>query len=303
MKVEQITFSGGEPMLHPGFWEAVDRAVWHGFKIRIFSNLTLLNTSDAKRLAELKAKNIHEIQTSLYSMDPAIHDAVTQSPGSWKKTKDAVLSLVQNGIPVHIACPLMKQNKDSYTGVLKWAQSLNLSSTPVDVIMARSDHTADNLANRLDLEDIAALVRDILVNDTAYDRERFDLDYVPPEEDGEEPANATCVDFLALAANGDLYPGPSWHDVLGNLNEQSLADVWENSPRVKALRALRKKDFPKCLACRDKNFCSPCWDVHVNENPAGDPRIINEFVCQAAALTKEIVHDWKRRNHAVPAKV
>jgi MoaA/NifB/PqqE/SkfB family radical SAM enzyme len=108
MGVGQIIFSGGEPMLHPGFLEAVSKADWKGLKLRIFSNLTLLNDNT---LTALKAFHIHEIQASLYSVDPDIPDGITEMSGSCATTKNAVVKLVESGIPAFISCPVMKQNK------------------------------------------------------------------------------------------------------------------------------------------------------------------------------------------------
>ncbi|MDR2784635.1 MAG: radical SAM protein, partial [Treponema sp.] len=97
MGVGQIIFSGDEPMLHPGFLEAVSKADWKELKLRIFSNLTLLTDNI---LAALKAFHIHEVQASLYSVEPAIHDSITQKPGSCELTKNAVVKLVESGIRV-----------------------------------------------------------------------------------------------------------------------------------------------------------------------------------------------------------
>ena len=39
-----------------------------------------------------------------------------------EKTKDAILKLIENDIPLQISCPIMKQNRDCYNDVIEWAK-------------------------------------------------------------------------------------------------------------------------------------------------------------------------------------
>ena len=61
-------------------------------------------------------------------MEPEIHDRITTIKGSQIKTKAAIEKLVAADIPVQIACPLMKANKDSYKDILFYAQSLQIKA-------------------------------------------------------------------------------------------------------------------------------------------------------------------------------
>lgn len=77
------------------------------------------------------------------------------------------------------------------------------------------------------------------------------------------------------------------------MHETSLKDIWENSPQVKYLRGLRRKDIPKCLDCPDRGFCAVCMARNANENhemsaigTLGNPLRINEHYCRAAALNR-----------------
>ena len=72
-------------------------------------------------------------------------------------------------------------------------------------------------------------------------------------------------------------------------------EIWTNSEKVKYLRSLRRKNFPKCNNCEDKAFCNLCMVRNANENPDGDPLKINEHFCKVAALNRKIVMDWKER--------
>jgi hypothetical protein len=60
---------------------------------------------------------------------------------------------------------------------------------------------------------------------------------------------------------------------------------------VKYLRGLRRKDIPKCIHCPEKEFCTICLVRNANENPLGDPLVVNEYFCNIAKLNKKIMHE------------
>jgi MoaA/NifB/PqqE/SkfB family radical SAM enzyme len=293
MGVEQITFSGGEPMLHPGFLPAVSKADWDGLKLRIFSNLVMLNDD---MLAALKAFHIHEIQTSLYSVDPAIHDRVTQLPGSCESTKRGIERLVENNIPVFISCPLIKQNKDSYPGILAYSAEMGIGCAPNVSIMAQFGGGVENTQNRLSADEALAVIASILEIDTAYNSERF-LPGYDNSSDALPCVQSIGKSAICVNADGEVLPLPAWNKAMGDLATQSLRNIWENSAELKKIRAIGLDDFPKCCACPDIQFCGMSLDANANENLEGIPFIIPGHVCDLARRMRELVHGWHGKNN------
>jgi MoaA/NifB/PqqE/SkfB family radical SAM enzyme len=295
MGLLNLTLSGGEPLLHRHFLDFLRKAKEYDFSINILSNLTLLND---EIIAEMKANRLSSVQVSLYSMNPEIHDAITKMPGSFVKTRDAILKLIENDIPLQISCPTMKQNKDSYVDVLNWAQEHRVRAVTDYIMMARYDHTTGNLDNRLSLDEVEKVINDIIGNDQSYQEEMktADFDKADSRDTSNDIVCGVCVSSLCMIANGSMYPCAGWQDyVCGNVREAPLREIWENSPKVKYLRGLRKKDFPRCVKCPDKSFCAMCMVRNANENPDGDPLKINEHFCKVAALNRKIVLDWKAK--------
>ncbi|MDR1952081.1 MAG: PqqD family peptide modification chaperone [Elusimicrobiota bacterium] len=298
MNILNLTLSGGEPMLHPEFCNFLRKAKEYDFSVNVLSNLTLLSDEIIK---ELKNNRLSSIQASLYSMKPEIHDEITQMTGSFEKTKNAILQLIENDIPLQISCPTMKQNKDCFVDVLNWAYKHKVRATTDMIMMAKYDHTTDNLKNRLDEKEVETIIKAVIENNEYYQEDVLKADFT--KEDRTDTSNdrvcGVCISMLCMVANGNCYPCAGWQDqVVGNLNETLLKDIWENSPRVKYLRNIRKKDFPKCLKCADKMFCAMCMVRNANENPEGDPLKINEHFCKVAAINKTIVLNWKAKQNA-----
>jgi len=297
MGILSLTLSGGEPMLHKNFCDFLRKAKEYDFSINILSNLTLLNDEIIK---EMRENRLSSIQVSLYSMDPDIHDSITQLKGSFHKTRDNILRLIENDIPLQISCPTMKQNKNCFAGVLKWANQHKVRAETDFIMMARYDHTTDNLDNRLSLDEVGKIITDIMEYNSNYSQEILKADFgkVESRDMSNDIVCGVCVDSICMVANGNVYPCAGWQDyVCGNIRNTPLKEIWEKSPRVEYLRNLRKKDFPECLSCDDKAFCAMCMVRNANENPDGDPLKINEHFCKIAKLNRKIVLDWKERHN------
>jgi len=298
MGVITLALSGGELMLHPHFLDFLRRIKEYDFSIGILTNLTLLNDDI---ISELKTTRLEILQTSLYSMTPEVHDSITKLSGSFYKTRDNILRLIDNDIPLKISCPTMKQNKNDYKNVIQWAVEHKCSASTDYIMMARSDHTTDNLNNRLSLDEAEILINDILNYDPDYQKQINMTDFYKPDSRyrGDEIVCGVCQFSLSISANGNVFPCVTWDDRLcGNANETSLHEIWHSSPVVKYLRNLRKRDFPKCLDCKDSKFCTMCMVRNANENPQGDPLLINEHFCKIAALNHKLVLDWKNKKTA-----
>ncbi len=295
-----ISLSGGEPMCHPQFKDFLRQAKEYDFYVNVLTNLTLL---DDETVDIMKNLRLSSVQVSLYSMNPEVHDAITLLPGSFEKTKRAILQLVENDIPLQISCPTMKLNKDDYGDVLRWAHEHKIRAVTDYIMMARYDHTIDNLDNRLSLKEVGTVINDILADDIDYQRELLQPDFEEKVLNlSYEPDGIVCgvgVASACMVANGNVYPCAGWQDyVCGNLNEESLHDIWYNSEKMNFLRKIRNKDFPECMSCSDKAFCAMCMVRNANESPDGDPFNINKHFCKVAKLNHEIVMDWRRKKLA-----
>ena len=287
MKLLHLTLTGGEPMLHKNFSDFLKKCKEYNLSVNVLSNLTLLN---GEIIEEMKTNRLLGVQVSLYSMDSKIHDAITEIKGSFEITKDAILKLKENDVPLQISCPIMKQNKDCYKDVLNWAKTHNIHVGSDYVIIARYDHTTQNLRSRLSINDIKEVINERIVNDPKY------LELM--EKESEEKKNITpddivcsvCHSSICIAENGNVYPCAGWQDyVVGNVNETSLKDIWKNSKNVQYLRSLRKRDFPKCIQCLVTDYCTMCMVRNANEHPLGNPLAVNEYFCNIAKLNKEMV--------------
>ncbi|WP_460364793.1 radical SAM protein [Actinocorallia lasiicapitis] len=91
-----IQLIGGEPTSHPDLGLMIQRALIRGRRVIVFSHLA--DVPDA-----LWPYLIHpevSLATSWYSTDPAVHDAITRTPGSHAATLAGIKEAVARGITV-----------------------------------------------------------------------------------------------------------------------------------------------------------------------------------------------------------
>jgi radical SAM protein with 4Fe4S-binding SPASM domain len=293
MRLLHLTLSGGEPMLHKNFCDFLRKCKEYDFSVNVLSNLTLL---DDEIIKEMKANPLLGVQVSLYSMNSNIHDGITQMKGSFEKTKNAILKLVENDIPLQISCPIMKQNKNCYDEVIKWAEMHKIHVGDDYGIIARYNHTTQNLSCRLSINEIKEVINNKVANDAKY-LEQIEIEV---EKKKKTTSNdfvcSVCHSSICIADNGNVFPCAGWQDyVVGNVKETSLNDIWDNSEKVQYLRGLRNQDFPKCIQCMDKEYCTMCMVRNANENQKGDPLVVNEFFCNIAKLNRQIMLKWKEK--------
>lgn len=283
-KVLNITISGGEPMLNPNLIEFIELCRDGNYSINLLSNLTLL-TDDL--VSAFERTPLLSVQTSLYSMDGDTHDSITTSRGSFAKTKRAIEILHEHNIPMQINCPVMKQNKDTYQDVLRWASSLNIEASSDYMLFGCFDGSRKNLQCRLDAYEIESIIK----QEREYDSQGIRRKILSKSCDEESHICSVCTNSLCVSNSGNVYPCEGWQSCdLGNINKTRLSRVWTESSLVKQLRNLTYKDFPKCLSCEAKQYCSICLIRNVNESDNLNYMDVNPFFCDVARKKMDIIN-------------
>ncbi len=288
-----LTLSGGECLLHPDFEKIVRYIHRKDCTCKILSNLTLCDNEKIALFKELECS----VQTSLYSMNPVIHDSITQLPGSQTKTKSAIEKLYQANVPVKISCPTMQENFDQYLDVMKYAESMHMQAQTDCILMAKSNGDKSNLAHRLTLRQTRHVMKDMVMGCIPAMEKFFHparkKEMPSPEEWAEDKICGAGIDSMCLEADGTYCACTGFQGFpLGNCYKQGLCDVWENSPQLKYLRQLRGKDFPQCIHCKNRDYCSVCLACNFNET--GDMLKIVDHFCQVADINRQVVEEYHR---------
>lgn len=92
-----ITFSGGEPTLHPALAELVAHAAKdHGLRVVLQTNA--LRLRDPATLDALLAAGLESLLVSYHSADSAISDAMTRAPGTHVRTRAGIEACLRRAV-------------------------------------------------------------------------------------------------------------------------------------------------------------------------------------------------------------
>lgn len=289
LRVIHLTISGGEPLLHPNILEFLNNIIEYNYSINLLSNLILFNSSI---LNIIKKSPLIGIQTSLYSMDPYIHDKITGVSGSFEKTRSAILKIKDANIPIQISCPIIKINKDSYYSVLEWGEKNDIKVGEDLNIIDCYDHSHSNLEYRLKLSDIKDIIYKRSIKDDNY-LKKLKLRAVEKKQISHNDfVCSVCNSSICIGDNGDVYPCAGWRGhVVDNINKSALRDIWLDNKKIQFLRNLKMDKFQKCLKCPDQKYCTMCMIRNANESSSGNFLDINDYYCSAIKIYRELADE------------
>jgi len=248
-----LTLSGGEIFLRKDFFEIVEHARRLSFCVKLKTNALLIGEREAARLRDLA---VQEIQVSIYSHRPEVHDAITLVPGSLNRSLSAIRFLKAQKLRVVMANVLMRQNRSDYAGVQDLADEIGVDFTLDPTITPMMDGDRSILGLGADAQTLRDVFRDSSV---VGDIDEF---CAIPSESGEvdldsRPCSAghtTCY----VSPYGDVFPCVQFPLPTGNVRRERFVDIWRNSSQMNEVRSIRLKDLPTCSSCSHAGSCTRC---------------------------------------------
>jgi radical SAM protein with 4Fe4S-binding SPASM domain len=286
-----LTFSGGEIFLRPDLFEILAAARRLHFDVSLKTNALLVTRERAARLREL---GVRRVQISVYSEEPTVHDAVTKVKGSLERTLAAIPLLLEQGLQVKLACPLMKENLMAYRGVMALAENLGVPYVLDLTITPMMDGSDGPLAHRVSTAELLPVLQDPAlhgcdpqpVSQAAGTDETWSPSFSSAVTSG---IDSSAYDDLPCSAGhnscyispyGDVFPCVQLPQAAGNLRRERFADIWYYAPQLEQLRAVRESQLPVCSRCEIRAYCERCPGLAWMEG--GDLLGAYERACQLA---------------------
>ncbi len=240
-----LTFSGGEPFLHPQ-WREILEAAWEGrFRYEVMTNGTVAAARDLEFLLSHGCRQLH---VSVHGME-AGHDRFTGLPGSFRRARAQVVAAVRLGLPVVVKMSVFRHNLHEAGRVAEEARALGAVFGPSYFILPRFAPGDDGfLAERLTPEEVRWF-ENRFPNWT--DRRPFSA---CEDENGPWFCNMGWNRF-AVGPGGDLSPCSQVVESVGNLKGRSFRELWRYS---EALNRLRRRKGESLSACRDCRLLGAC---------------------------------------------
>ncbi|MEZ4265050.1 MAG: radical SAM protein [Myxococcota bacterium] len=271
MQVFTIHMSGGELFLRPDAFELIAHARARGLYVHVKTHGGRLDDAGAQRLVAL---GVSSVQISYYSHRPDVHDTITRRPGSHVATLATLTALARAGANVIAACVAMDRNQADLAATQAQMHALGIAfrvGGTVRVAQSGADFPRGTAPSAEALVDIAAF-RD------------GPLDPCAPESDSAEQGDRTICGAghlsLYVDPEGQVTPCVTWPQPIGDLTRgETLAEIWQRSPALARIRALRQRDLATCMTCEHRAICDICPGQGWLET--GDPQTPARAVCES----------------------
>jgi AdoMet-dependent heme synthase len=248
-----LTLSGGEVLMRRDFFEIAEHARRLCFNVKVKTNGAMIREKEARRMVEL---GVEQVQISVYSHRPEVHDAITKLPGSFKKTVEAIRFLRAQGLKVTLSNVLMTANLADSTGTHALAKELRVHYTLDPTVTPQMAGDISILSLRAPASELDKVFRN---QDLVGDVDAFCAPPASPDEgvmDG-YPCSAGHT-ACYISPYGDVFPCVQFPLPSGNVRRQKFIDIWQNSRELKEVRSIRARDLPTCSSCAHVGTCTRC---------------------------------------------
>lgn len=249
----QINLTGGEPLLHPRFFELAAEIRRRGLRLGVLTNGTLIDPETACRLAELKPVFV---QVSLDGTEKQ-HDAI-RGRGAFREALRGIDCLKAAGIKVLVSFTVQKANRNCFGRLACICRHHKVDKLWFDRVVTDSPESTEKLA--LTTRQFSHFVIWANIYHRLYHRKdgtslvsvSRSLQAINCKKDGCYRCSAGD-NLLIILANGDMMPCRRLPFVIGNVKDAPIAETLRKSP---VMNELRRITVPKgCAGCQRLSEC------------------------------------------------
>ena len=282
-QIPSLLLSGGEPLIHPRFFDLVDVASAAGLKLTISTNGTLITPEKAARL---KAANVAYVGISLDGIGE-IHDQFRRKEGAF----DAAVRGFRNCHAVDqktgLRLTLTSHNVENIGQILDFIEDQEIQrvcfyhlvpagrGSELQVLESKAARGAiDTLISRVEAWHQQGVEREVLTvtqpADGAYLLVRMENENHPNLAEARRllewnggGANSSGRGIANIDTQGNVHPDQFWQDVvLGNVKRMPFSRIWEgaNPASTEMLTSIRSigRLSPQERQARMTGPCAGC---------------------------------------------
>lgn len=255
--VKRLVFGGGEPLLYEQLFNVFEYALEQGFRVSFVTNGTLVSEMIDRFSKMLEYKHSFEVGVSLDGHTPEIHGYFRPAE-TFYPAVEAINLLKNKGFNVSVSCVVSKGNIKTIPELLRYLLPFNLYGIRF-LPFAPLGRGRDCIEEMFSPDELYGLIKEQQNWRKVFGKNisiHFPWEFLslPPEKRQPSPCEAGYL-RLWINSKGDIFPCSHMEDLsCGNVYQDSIADVWNNSPVLKALRnpSLLKGT---CASCQYRDGC------------------------------------------------
>jgi radical SAM protein with 4Fe4S-binding SPASM domain len=271
-----LIIDGGEPLCREDLLDILKYASSKGIRTTIGSNATLIDEGMAKKLLEA---GVLAVAISVDGADAETHDSFRGLSGAFEQTFKGIEACRNAGLPFQFNMVIRKDTLPQLEAMLRLAVDSGANAAELFDLVAAGRakkecavQVLNNEERRRTMEWLAQSQEEcpiiirvpgcpmypILLKEKHIQPRHFPAEMlrrVPYYSRG--CAAGMPMGYVMIQSNGEVNPCMLLQVKLGNIREQSLISIWENSP---LLTELRQRELLKgeCGDCTYRDSCSGC---------------------------------------------
>ena len=277
-QVPGLLLSGGEPLIHPRFFDIAGYAREKGLRLTLSTNGTLIDRDTAIRLKEI---GLAYVGISLDGIG-ATHDHFRGREGAFDKTVEAFRHCKAVGQKVGLRLTLSRHNIDDLDRILDFIEREGIDrvcfyhlvysgrgSGLVDVTHEDSRRAMDKIIDRTAAWADAGQPKEVLTVDQPADGAYLYLRLLKdrPERADEVAAllgwngggaHGSGTGIGNIDTQGNVHPDQFWQSLtLGNVKRRPFSEIWSDTTNetLTALRSRNGRLEGRCAGCRFLSVC------------------------------------------------
>lgn len=242
--VFNIVFTGGEPLLHPHFFEILQYARSKPMSCMVFTNGSMLTREVVQTFGDL---GVGVVAVSLDGLEQT-HDTF-RGAKNWERAVQAIRLLKEAGIHVRVNVSLHKNATAEICEIMALLKEWGVDEYQTGPV---------SYTGRGGEEDFVITpgeYKEALQKIRAYEKSGGE----PPKRLPYNPQLTNCGvgrSNLFIRSDGAVLPCPMFSDlIVGNVRHQSVADIWNTSGLLAQLRQMSALDCEKCRVCPHLKVC------------------------------------------------
>lgn len=270
-----VTLTGGEPLLHPEFWEIYNGMTELGLLVAIYTNGCLIDEEVVKKL---KANPPHNMKISIYGASDETYASMCGVKDGFTRVSHAIDLMNESGLPFFCTSTVVHENMHDLAAMYRFAAEKKIKFFHSSAIaLSARGALSDPLKSRtMPVEEGWTLAM--------LEKDKRPRDLRP---------------FAFCGGRGTSY-FLTWHGHLSfcGFATKPYAQVaepidipaaWEEMNRL----ADEIRTPEKCKTCEHAEFCKRCPGLLASES--GDPEKVSDTFCMQAAERHRIYDELKAK--------
>jgi radical SAM protein with 4Fe4S-binding SPASM domain len=271
-----LIIDGGEPLCREDTLKVVKYASSKGIRCTIGSNGTLIDEGMARKMLDA---GVMAIAISVDAADAQTHDSFRGVAGAFEQTLRGIEACRNAGLPFQLNMVIRKETLSQLEDMLRLAVDCGANAAEFfDLVVAgRAKQECGEQVLSLEerkqamewlaeaQEDCPIVIRvpGCPMYPLLLQQKRIQPRAFPAEMLRRVPyyargcAAGMPMGYVMIQCNGEVNPCMLLQVKLGNIREQSIVTIWENSPILAQLRQ-RESLKGECGKCSYKTTCSGC---------------------------------------------